>query len=178
MAESAAPSVDPAQGAALRAPRSLNHIAYPTWDSQLTHDFYTRVLKCPFITAISLDEVPSSGAKTPYLHTFFGLQDGSAIAFFEVDGLPNPGPDAIPSWIRHIALNVDSMAELQAWKAHFEAEGVEAVGIVDHDGTWQSVYIFDPNGVRVELTLQTRELTEDDAREGAAALQAWNVRNA
>ncbi|MEU6700564.1 VOC family protein [Pseudonocardia sp. NPDC046786] len=160
----------------LQAPRSLNHIAYPTWDSQRTHDFYTRVLRCPLIAAIRQDEVPSSGARTPFLHTFFGLADGSAIAFFEVDGLPEYEPDAVPSWIRHLALNIDSMEELLTWKAHFETEGVEVNGIVDHDGVWESLYVFDPNGVRIELTLQTRELTEQDAREGAANLQAWNQR--
>ncbi|MGI5132898.1 VOC family protein [Pseudonocardia sp. CA-107938] len=162
--------------AVLRAPRSLNHIAYPTWDSQRTHDFYTRVLKCPFLAAIRLDVVPSSGERTPYLHTFFGLHDGGAIAFFEVDGLDRPIPDGIPSWIRHIALDVDSVEELDAWKAHFAAEGVETVGIVDHDGVWESLYLFDPNGVRVELTVQTRPLTDDDARSGAEVLAAWNAR--
>lgn len=171
-------AVAPSQPPALRAPRSLNHIAYPTWDSQRTHDFYTQVLKCPFLAAIRLDEVPSSGEQTPYLHTFFGLQDGGAIAFFEVEGLPDPGPDSVPSWIRHIALNVDSMEELHAWKAHFEAEGVEVAGIVDHDGVWESLYIFDPNGVRIELTLQTRALTDADAQEGADALRVWNARKA
>ncbi|SHL11473.1 Catechol 2,3-dioxygenase [Pseudonocardia thermophila] len=164
--------------AVLRAPRSMNHIAYPTWDSQATYDFYTRVLKCPFLTAIRLDVVPSSGERTPYLHTFYGLHDGGAIAFFEVEGLEQPtGPDPIPSWIRHVALNVDSMEELHAWKEHFAAEGVETVGIVDHDGVWESLYVFDPNGVRIELTLQTRPLTEEDARDGAAVLAAWTARS-
>jgi catechol 2,3-dioxygenase-like lactoylglutathione lyase family enzyme len=160
----------------LRAPRSLNHIAYPTWDSQATHDFYTEVLKCEFLAAIQLDVVPSSGAKTPYLHTFFGLADGGAIAFFEVEDLPRPEPDSVPSWVRHIALNVDSMEELHEWKEHFAAKGVETVGVVDHDGVWESLYIFDPNGVRIELTVQTRELDDADARAGAEALRKWNSR--
>lgn len=162
--------------ATIRAPRSLNHVAYPTWNSQATHDFYTQVLKCPFLTAIRLDVVPSSGEHTPYLHTFFGLHDGSAIAFFEVDGLPNPGPDSVPSWVRHIALNVDSLEELNEWKAHFTTMGVDSVGIVDHDGVWESLYIFDPNGVRIELTWQTRELTDADTKEGVEALREWNAR--
>lgn len=161
----------------LRAPRSLNHIAYPTWNSQATHDFYTEVLKCEFLAAIQLDVVPSSGARTPYLHTFFGLQDGSAIAFFEVEGLPKAEPDSVPSWIRHIALNVDSVEELHRWQAHFTAKGVRSVGIVDHDGVWESLYIFDPNGVRIELTVQTRPLTDEDARQGAETLRAWNQRS-
>ncbi|GAA0440556.1 hypothetical protein Acor_12580 [Acrocarpospora corrugata] len=162
--------------AALRAPRSLNHIAYPTWNSQVTHDFYTEVLKCEFLAAIQLDVVPSSGARTPYLHTFFGLHDGGAIAFFEVEGLPEPKPDGVPSWIRHIALNVDSIEELHAWREHFAAKGVESVGIVDHDGVWESLYIFDPNGVRIELTVQARALTSADAREGVETLRKWNAR--
>lgn len=165
-----------ASPAGLLSPRSLNHIAYPTWDSQKTHDFYTRVLGCPFLAALRLDRVPSSGEQTPYLHTFFGLRDGGAIAFFEVDGLGDPGPDSIPSWIRHIALNVDSVDELHAWKAHFEAEGVESVGIVDHDGVWESLYVFDPNRVRIELTVQTRELSDCDVRAGARVLSEWNAR--
>jgi catechol 2,3-dioxygenase-like lactoylglutathione lyase family enzyme len=160
----------------LRAPRSLNHIAYPTWDSQATHDFYTEVLKCELLTAIQLDEVPSNGARTPYLHTFFGLGDGSAIAFFEVDDMPDPGPDSVPSWVRHIALNVDSMEELDEWKAHFAAKGVETVGIVDHDGVWESLYLFDPNGIRLELTYQTRPLDDADARAGAETLRKWTAR--
>ena len=161
---------------ALRAPRSLNHIAYPTWNSQATYDFYTEVLKCRFLAAIQLDVVPSSGAQTPYLHTFYGLHDGGAIAFFEVEDMPNPGPDSVPSWVRHIALNVDSLDELHEWKEHFAAKGVETVGIVDHDGVWESLYIFDPNGVRIELTLQTRELNDADEEEGLEALRKWNAR--
>jgi catechol 2,3-dioxygenase-like lactoylglutathione lyase family enzyme len=160
----------------LRAPRSLNHIAYPTWDSQATYEFYTEVLKCKFLTAIQLDVVPSSGANTPYLHTFYGLSDGGAIAFFEVEGMPKPGADSVPSWVRHIALNVDSMEELHEWQEHFAAKGVETVGIVDHDGVWESLYIFDPNGVRIELTLQTRELTDADAQAGEETLRKWNAR--
>lgn len=162
--------------APLSAPRSLNHIAYPTWDSQKTYDFYTGVMKCSFLAAIQLDVVPSSGAATPYLHTFYGLSSGEAIAFFEVIGLPPAIPDGVPSWIRHIALNVDSMAELDAWQKHFSDCGVETVGIVDHDGTWESLYLFDPNGVRIELTYQARELTEADASAGLRTLAEWNRR--
>ena len=73
-------------------PLSLNHIAYPTWDSAATYRFYTEVLRCEFIAAIQLDAVPSTGANTPYLHTFYRLQRGGCIAFFEVDDLDEPAP--------------------------------------------------------------------------------------
>lgn len=160
------------------APISLNHVAYPTWDSQATYDFYTGVLGCKFLAAIQLDAVPSTGAKTPFLHTFYGLSSGEAVAFFEVEGLPRPTSDPIPSWVRHIALNVGSREELNDWKTRLTDAGVEVIGIVDHDGTWDSLYFFDPNGVRIELTFQSRDLDEHDATKGLETLRAWNARRA
>jgi catechol 2,3-dioxygenase-like lactoylglutathione lyase family enzyme len=158
------------------APISLNHIAYPTWDSQATYDFYTRVMRCAFLAAIQLDSVPSVGAPTPFLHTFYGMSSGEAIAFFEVEGLERPTSDPIPSWIRHIAVNVADRDELVAWQQHLKEQGVEATELVDHDGTWESLYLFDPNGVRIELTVQSRELDGKDAAEGLTTLEAWNAR--
>jgi catechol 2,3-dioxygenase-like lactoylglutathione lyase family enzyme len=158
------------------APISLNHVAYPTWDSQATYDFYTEVMRCTFLAAIQLDAVPSVSAPTPFLHTFYGFSSGEAIAFFEVEGLERPAHDPIPSWIRHLALNVASHEELLAWQAHLKDVGADTVGIVDHDGTWESLYVFDPNGVRLELTVQTRPLDDDDAAEGKEILAAWNAR--
>ena len=158
------------------APISLNHIAYPTWDSQATYDFYTEVMRCKFLAAIQLDRVPSVGEPTPFLHTFYGMTSGEAIAFFEVEGLERPEFDPIPSWIRHIAVNVGTRDDLLAWQRHLKNKGVETTGLVDHDGTWESLYLFDPNGVRIELTVQNRDLNEQDAAEGLKTLQAWNAR--
>ena len=38
-------------------------------------------------------------------------------------------------------------------KARLEAHGVEVLGITDHH-IFHSIYFFDPNGVRLELTAQ------------------------
>jgi catechol 2,3-dioxygenase-like lactoylglutathione lyase family enzyme len=154
-------------------PLSLNHIAYPTWDSSATYRFYTEILRCEFVAAIQLDTVPSNGAKTPYLHTFYRLHNGGCVAFFEVDKLAEPHPDGIPNWIRHLALDVSSLEELAEWRDHFAAHGLDPNGIVDHDGTWESVYIFDPQGVRIELTVQTRPLDDSDRDIGLRTLQEW-----
>lgn len=155
------------------APRSLNHVAYPTWDSGATYRFYTEVLGCRFLAAISEDRVPSTGEPHPFLHTFYGFTSGECIAFFEVDGLAAAKPDGIPSWIRHLALNVDTVEALEAWKRRLTDHGVEVLGTVDHEQTWQSLYFFDPNGVRIELTAQVRELTEEDGRAGMELLTEW-----
>lgn len=155
-------------------PQSLNHAAYPTFDTGATYRFYTQVLGCPLVGAIRKEVVPSTGARTPFLHTFFALAAGECLAFFEVDGLERPTHgDAIPDWIRHIALNVESTEAVTAMRDRLQAHGVDVVGVVDHDGVWSSIYFFDPNDIRIELTHQARPLGEQDAADGLSLLQEW-----
>lgn len=154
-------------------PNSVNHLAYPTLDTGETYRFYTDVMGCTLVAAVHEDEVPSTGDKTPFLHTFFALESGECMAFFEVDGMPGPKDDGLPSWVKHIALNVTTLDELDAWKERLTEKGVEFIGTVDHEGIWQSIYFFDPNGIRLELTYQARALTPEDAAEGEALVQRW-----
>jgi hypothetical protein len=61
-------------------------------------------------------------------------------------------------------------------KAHqrLQAAGVEVVGPLDHDGWVKSIYFFDPNGARLELTTVTGAHLEADYRANARAeLDAW-----
>ena len=65
---------------------------------------------------------------------------------------------------------------LQAAKARLEAAGVEVLGITDHH-IIESIYFFDPNGIRLELTTPTAsaETTARHAREAHAAVEAWTL---
>src|SRR5262245_46168911 len=102
----------------LRTAISLNHIAMPTNNTAETYRFYTDVLGMKLRSAVREERVPSTGDETPFLHTFFALEDGSCIAFFDIAGEDYSGySDGVPSWIRHFAFNVDSYDELLAWKA-------------------------------------------------------------
>ena len=65
--------------------------------------------------------------------------------------LPSPNT---PPWVNHIALRVDSAGDLRAAKARLEAAGVEVLGVTDHH-IIESIYFFDPNGLRLELTTPT-----------------------
>ncbi|MGZ5847589.1 MAG: VOC family protein, partial [Ramlibacter sp.] len=56
-------------------------------------------------------------------------------------------------WVNHISFRVDSMQSLLDMKARLEAEGIEVLGPTDHH-IFHSIYFFDPNGVRLELTAQ------------------------
>lgn len=154
-------------------PRSINHIAYPTVDTAATHRFYTELLGMEFVGAIQEDEVPSTGEKTPYFHTFFALPSGECIAFFEVRGMQEPRPDGIPTWIRHLALTVASLDDLHEAAVKLRAHGVEVSDEVDHEGVWTSIYFRDPNGIRIELTHQARALDQDDALQAERLLRRW-----
>jgi glyoxylase I family protein len=146
----------------------MNHVAYPTFDTAETVRFYTEVMGFRLV-----DAVQDSIGRTAFLHTFFAMESGEIIAFFDLPGLAKPTRDHVPPWVRHLAMSVDSAETLAAWKARLEAHGVKVEGPVDHDGIWSSIYFSDPNDVMLELTYQARELNEDDARRAAAMVSDW-----
>jgi catechol 2,3-dioxygenase-like lactoylglutathione lyase family enzyme len=159
----------------LKAPRRLNHIAYPTWDSVATYRFYTEIVRCTFVGALHGDRVPSTGEDNQYLHTFFAFDSGECIAFFEVDNLPKPDHEDVPHWIKHLAVSVETMEELEEWRRHLKEHGVEVTDVVDHDGIWESIYFDDPNGVRLEITCQLRELNAEDREIGLDWLRRYGL---
>lgn len=135
--------------------QQIHHVAYRCKDAKETVQFYKTVLDMDLIGAIAEDRVPSTKEPDPYMHIFLDAGAGNILAFFELPNSPPMGRDAnTPEWVQHIALKVDSVAELEATKARLEAAGIEVVGITDH-AIFKSIYFFDPNGHRVELAADT-----------------------
>ncbi|MBP7566944.1 MAG: VOC family protein [Burkholderiaceae bacterium] len=132
----------------------LHHFAWRARDAEETRHFYEDILGLPLYHIIQSDYVPSTGEYCPYTHFFFRLQDGSFIAFFDLgdDVKSEPSPNT-PAWVNHISFRVDSVADLEAMKTRLLAEGIEVLGVTDHH-IFKSIYFFDPNGVRLELTAQ------------------------
>ncbi|MFE2943018.1 VOC family protein [Streptomyces sp. NPDC059255] len=159
----------------LLTPERLNHYALATKDMAITHTFWTEMMGCEFKAAIRADgHTMSTGEEAPgYLHAFYSFKDGACIAFFELAGGLDPVDDQVPSWAKHLALSVDSREELARWHRHLEAAGVAVAGEVDHGGLFHSLYFFDPNGQRIELTYQARALTDEDRRLGYETLEGW-----
>ncbi|TFV91451.1 VOC family protein [Blastococcus sp. CT_GayMR16] len=158
----------------LKPATSLNHIAMPTNNTAETYRFYTKVMGFKLKSAVREERVPSTGDETPFLHTFFALEDGSCMAFFDIAGEQFAGrSDGVPSWIRHFAFNVETYEELLSWKARLEENGISVLGVIDHEGIWQSIYFFDPNGLRLELTWQKRELEPEDTAHGEELVRQW-----
>lgn len=161
-------------------PIGVNHVAYQTLDLAATHDFYTRLLGCRLAGAIRSPGITStSGEKSPpFLHVFYETGNGECLAFFALEGEFERRDDGLPAFTRHLALGVREAEDLVRWHDELTAAGVEVSATIDHDGIWQSIYVWDPNGIRLELTYQSRPLTQTDADEAAEALRRWLAEHA
>jgi glyoxylase I family protein len=153
----------------------LHHVAYRAKDAEETRRFYEDILGLPLYHIIQSDHVPSTGEYCPYTHFFFRLQDGSFIAFFDLgdDEAAERSPNT-PEWVQHISFRVESQQALREMKARLEAHGVEVLGITDHH-IFHSIYFFDPNGVRLELTAQHADEFQmlEESKTAHARLAQW-----
>jgi glyoxylase I family protein len=153
------------------APKGLNHLAYLTWDTAATVKFYEEVLGFPLVYTVVEDKIPSAGiTNQPFLHTFFDMGQGEMLAFIEINGLPPEEVDtSIPTWARHVAIRLDSLEALEARRQDLLAKGAP-VGEVHGHGESRSIYLFDPNGVRLEFCVSKREAFTPEARRKAHEL--------
>jgi catechol 2,3-dioxygenase-like lactoylglutathione lyase family enzyme len=133
----------------------IHHVAYRCRDAKQTVEWYQKYLKMDFVLAIAEDNVPSTGAPDPYMHVFLDAGQGNVLAFFELPNSPPMGRDGnTPEWVQHISFKVDSLTILEETKTRLQADGIEVVGITDHT-IFKSIYFFDPNGHRLELSVDT-----------------------
>lgn len=149
--------------------RGLHHNAYRCRDSEETRRFYEDFLGLPLVNAFEITET-KSGRKTHVLHSFYQMDDGSCLAFFEV-----PGEDPASAFVfkpqhdydLHIALEVPRDA-LEPMLARAQAANLECRGIADHHMI-DSIYLRDPNGYVIELTAKRPDHDEQmDPRKNRA----------
>lgn len=155
--------------------QGLHHFAYRCRDAEETRQFYEDLLGLPFVCTVTSDLVPSTGEYCPYFHLFFEMKDGSYLAFFDLGDNQVTTPDPkTPAWVNHIALQVESVEELKKAKTRLEEAGVRVVGLTDHHFI-ESIYFFDPNGIRLELTTRTgsAEMMINKKREAKTELKKW-----
>jgi catechol 2,3-dioxygenase-like lactoylglutathione lyase family enzyme len=152
--------------------KGLHHNAYRCRDSEETRRFYEDFLGLPLAHTLEIKET-KSGRATNTLHTFYALDDGSYLAFFEAPDRPfefKPQHD----FDLHIALEV-APPVLPKMLAKGRAAGIETRGPSDH-GFIDSIYFRDPNGYVIELTAKrpNHDQAMDRATNGARTrLAAW-----
>ena len=154
--------------------KGLHHNAYRCRDSEETRKFYEDFLGTPLAGTLEIKET-KTGGETNALHTFYELDDGSYLAFFEVPDKPFEFKDQ-HDYDLHIALEV-TPAALQKMFEKGKAAGIETRGISDHEFI-DSIYFRDPNGYVVELTAKRENHGEAMNRENNGArekLDAWQV---
>src|SRR5712671_6208869 len=152
--------------------RGLHHNAYRCRDAEETRRFYEDFLGLPLAGTLEIKGT-KSGRPTETLHIFFGLDDGSYLAFFEAPDMPFEFK-AQHDYDLHIALEVDEQ-NLGEMLARGQAAKIETRGVADH-GFIHSIYFRDPNGYVIELTARhgDHESAMDPRQNGARAeLDSW-----
>lgn len=130
----------------------IHHVAYRCNDAKETVEFYKNMLNMEFLVAIAEDKVPSTKAPDPYMHLFLDAGNGNILAFFELPNSPKMDRDRnTPEWVQHIAFRLKDKDALLSAKKELEDKGLDVVGVTKH-GIIESIYFFDPNGHRLELT--------------------------
>jgi len=152
----------------------VHHSARPTWKLKETFDFYQDVMGLPLVHCVAArgwgpDDHPD------FLHFFFASGAGSLIAFFYYIGdsqpenlvhLPRYNHDAT-----HTAWRVETRDEVMAWRRRLESRGVEIMYQIEHEVV-ESIYFRDPNGYYLEIGCPVRDVTELDARDAMATMEA------
>jgi catechol 2,3-dioxygenase-like lactoylglutathione lyase family enzyme len=157
--------------------KGLHHNAYRCRDSEETRRFYEDFLGLPLAHTLEIKET-KSGRRTETLHTFYRLDDGSCLAFFEAPDMPFEFKRQ-HDYDLHIALEVEPPA-IEQMLAKGKAAGIETRGVSDH-GFIRSIYFRDPNGYVIELTAKTagHDQAMDPALNGARErLDRWQAAKA
>ena len=152
--------------------KKLHHAAYRCRDSEETRQFYEDFLGLKLSGTLPIG-VTKTGRGTAVLHTFFEMDDGSFLAFFEDPESPFDFK-VQRDFDLHIALEVEH-DQLQVMLEKGRQAGIESRGIADHEFI-HSIYFRDPNGYVLELTAKVpgKEMSPD-LNEARRLLNEWQA---
>lgn len=148
-------------------PTRLHHHAFVVQDQERTRQFYEDLLGMPLL-ATWCEKENVRGKVREYCHTFFGLRDGSAMAFFQFAD-PDDYAEMYacePKSLNHVALAVDREGQQDIIR-RLDGAGVRH-RIVDH-GYCVSLYCTDPDGLAVEFTCDADDVELINKRRAADA---------
>jgi glyoxalase family protein len=133
--------------------QGLHHITIVGSTRQSAIDFWEGALGMPFIF-----EQPNLG-KPDENHLYFDPGDGRLLTVFTNEGCPDAGRHAPreAGCLEHIAFNVSRASVLQAPTRL----GERGIDFIQRDrGFMDSIYLHDPNGMKVELACYKFEVPE------------------
>jgi hypothetical protein len=141
--------------------QGLHHNAYRCRDSEETRGFYEDFLGLRFVSAFEIDQARA-------LHSFFEMDDGSCLAFFEVPGKPF-------DFKRQDTLDLHSRL---VWSRTCSTASWTRCGPRGSKCAGRSIYLRDPNGYLVELTASTgvqQEIMDPSVSKPREALARWHA---
>lgn len=163
-------------------PRGVHHLVLCTDDMKKTIDFYVDVLGMPLVHAMKvppgLGTGPGNRGNPPYenlRHYFFDMGNDALLAFFEIPKGKEPAHNrnAVGA-MQHCAFVVTAQ-RFATLEAHLKAKGVPYNGPVEQFPGMYGIYLYDPNGIRLEFACQPTQgerqqvlaaltMTKDEAR--------------
>ncbi|MGY8993872.1 MAG: VOC family protein [Rhodospirillales bacterium] len=155
--------------------KGLHHNAYRCRDSEETRCFYEDFLGLPLAHTLEIKETKTGRSTSGTLHTFYQMEDGSSLAFFECPGIPFNFKKQ-HDFDLHIALEV-TLQVLHDMFAKGKAVGIETRGIIDHSFI-DSIYFRDPNGYVIELTAKRpnhEKAMDPKASDARRKLNSWQA---
>ena len=159
----------------MNAPISINsrlhHNAYVTTDMEAVRQFYEEIIGYPLV-ATWAEKTDLFGKERTYMHCFFDIGDGSALAFFQFadpEDHAEFGPELPPSGFRHLAMKVDQATQ-DGIRDRLAAAGItEPQAYILNHGYCYSLYVFDPSGLLVEFTVDHDDVEQSNAEKKKTA---------
>ena len=159
-----------------RTPERLHHYAFVVKDHEVNRAFFEDLLDIPLVATWcerTFNQV--LGREIDFCHTFFALEDGSALAFFQYadEDAYQRLKSTDPETGHHIAFKVSETTY---------ADTIERLGKagVDHreidHGYCRSLYLTSPDGLRLEFTVDPSDVADINAAQQAtchAELARW-----
>ncbi len=149
-------------------PNGVHHIAICTRDIRGQIEFFTQVCGMELVALYWMHGVKNT------FHGFLKLNDSSSIALVEspeigeIQGIKgvshagSPGTPVAAGVMQHLALNVDTEADLLTMRDRVRSHGYWVMGPIDH-GFCKSIYFAAPEGIMLEFSTSEGKAIEADA---------------
>ena len=139
----------------------VHHLALNTDDMKMTVDFYTEVLGMRLVHAMKvppgLGTGPGNRGNPPFeeiRHYFFDMGRDGLLAFFEMPkGAKERGDRNALGAMQHVSFAVSPASQARI-RARLEAAKVPYDGPLEILPGIFSIYVFDPNDIRLEFSCQ------------------------
>ena len=144
----------------MASPNGVHHLAIATRDVKAQLDFFTDVVGMELVALYWMHGVENT------VHAFVKMGETSTIAFVQAPEMKDIEPklgvshagfiagNVAPGVMQHLALNVDSEADLMAMRDRVRSKGHWVMGPADH-GFCKSIYLAAPEGIMLEFSTWT-----------------------